>query len=640
MGARFIGTSERFVSAARLTTASTDAAARRARELAATAVGHGEKRAVKVQNRPLSGSEDLRGLAQGYVWKCLQTDVLVHFCQDFVATDRTFHVRFSFNRMQMRQFHRGVDRVDLDVIWPEECPEVANEMGGIGEEAELAVTVLDEMQSAAVANILRRRVLLKQRRVTPAPLLLRGSFGCGKTRTLLEAVRQAAQEGVPVLVCAESNAAGDLLCEKLAPHFTPHELFRLNAFRRAMPGAVVKRHSLYDQAAEVFNIPPREVLQRYKVVVCTADTAGHIIGVGVPPGHFGYVFVDECAQMMEPKAMVPVALAAGASASCCTVVVLAGDDKQIGPRVQSESARHHGLQLSIMERLAALPSYRCSPDGLKEEASEGGAARAALGSSRPDLVFELSNNYRSHPALLELPSRLFYDGRLVSRAPSQKVSSLCQWRKLPNPHFPLLFVGVEGEDAQEGDSPSFFNIFEAIQIKDLVSDLLRTQRMDPQDVTVISPYRKQQQKIRLLLREASHGRVQVRALTASMPCPCINAPGRRPSRFNAQHAGRAPITGNTRVGGPEVLQGRETRAVFISTVRARKQWVQVMPATILAPICVAPRGRSEPNPRDRSEGVALDDLQVDPQVKMVAIGNELEGLPEPGVGVGMEGAVS
>eukprot|EP00854_Cymbomonas_tetramitiformis_P004919 gene4919-6001_t len=245
----------------------------------------------------------------GYVWKCLQTDVLVHFCQDFVATDRTFHVRFSFNRMQgetrcpclgtwspaalrsancdswlacrrddpeMRpsivtdvaqvtpQYSETHPRssevcttqreseyalrepeyalgeseyalgepeyalgeseyalgepaprfpgeamrwaelcggfavssavaeyalgepVDLDVIWPEECPEVANEMGGIGEEAELAVTVLDEMQSAAVANILRRRVLLKQRRVTPAPLLLRGSFGCGKTRTLLE----------------------------------------------------------------------------------------------------------------------------------------------------------------------------------------------------------------------------------------------------------------------------------------------------------------------------------------------------------------------------------------------------------------------------------------------------------------------
>lgn len=57
-------------------------------------------------------------------------------------------------------------------------------------------------------------------------------------------------------------------------------------------------------------------------------------------------------------------------------------------------------------------------------------------------VTKLLYNYRSHEALLTLPSKLFYKGELSFRAPRAVVDSLCRWKKLPKKGFPLLFHGV------------------------------------------------------------------------------------------------------------------------------------------------------------------------------------------------------
>lgn len=79
----------------------------------------------------------------------------------------------------------------------------------------------------------------------------------------------------------------------------------------------------------------------------------------------------------------------------------------------------------------------------------------------------LTRNYRSHPALVSLPSRLFYGGALVAAANPGAVSGFCGWAGLaPGARaaaergglgFPMLFHGVEGEDEREGNSPSWFN---------------------------------------------------------------------------------------------------------------------------------------------------------------------------------------
>ena len=50
----------------------------------------------------------------------------------------------------------------------------------------------------------------------------------------------------------------------------------------------------------------------------------------------------------------------------------------------------------------------------------------------PRYVTKLLANYRSHPALLTLPSKLFYDNELLPRADPIITESLLGWEELPN----------------------------------------------------------------------------------------------------------------------------------------------------------------------------------------------------------------
>ena len=106
---------------------------------------------------------------------------------------------------------------------------------------------------------------------------------------------------------------------------------------------------------------------------------------------------------------------------------------------------------------------------------------------------ELLTNYRSHPKILEFPSKTFYKGLLKSAAPTKTIESLQKWKELKNPKFPVLFYGIEGEDLREGDSPSFFNRIEAIALVKMISSLLKDKgvAINLQEIGVISPYYKQ-----------------------------------------------------------------------------------------------------------------------------------------------------
>lgn len=172
----------------------------------------------------------------------------------------------------------------------------------------------------------------------------------------------------------------------------------------------------------------------------------------------------------------------------------------------------HGLHLSIMERLSSLPVY---------------AKRSAR------VCMHLTKNYRSHPLIVKLLSKISYNNRLEPMAPPEKVNSLREWAKRETKQsFPMLFCGLEGgQEEQEGDSPSYFNRQEASTVLVLLSDLLDSMKgsLQQEEVGLISPFAKQTQKLRLLLRARGLGKV--------------------------------------RVGSTEEFHGHEVRALFISTVR-------------------------------------------------------------------------
>jgi helicase MOV-10 len=165
------------------------------------------------------------------------------------------------------------------------------------------------------------------------------SPGVGKTSTVIESIMQLVRRdpSAKVLACAPSNAAADLLVQRLAAAgLNNAELFRLNAYSRdeGIPEDV--------QAFSVF--PNRMVLLAYRVVLSTCSSVGQL---HLPAGHFSHIVIDEAAQAVEPLAMIPIITFSTAS----TNVILAGDPCQLGPVIKSSIAAKAGLRKSYLQRL-------------------------------------------------------------------------------------------------------------------------------------------------------------------------------------------------------------------------------------------------------------------------------------------------
>ncbi|XP_066109145.1 RNA helicase Mov10l1 [Saccopteryx bilineata] len=338
--------------------------------------------------------------------------------------------------------------------------------------------LLNENQKLAV-----RRILSGDCR--PLPYILFGPPGTGKTVTIIEAVLQVyhALPDSRILVCAPSNSAADLVC------------LRLHESRMLWPGAMVRVNATCRfeetiiEAIKAYCKDGEDIWKasRFRIIITTCSSAGLFYQIGVRVGHFTHVFVDEAGQASEPECLIPLGLVSDINGQ----VILAGDPMQLGPVIKSRLAMAYGLNVSMLERLMSRPVY------LRDEDAFG-----ACGAYNPLLVTKLVKNYRSHAALLALPSKLFYHKELEVCADSKVVTSLLGWEKLPKKGFPLVFHGVRGSEAREGRSPSWFNPAEAVQVMRYSCLLARSlsSQVSAQDIGVITPYRKQVEKIKILLR--------------------------------------------------------------------------------------------------------------------------------------------
>ncbi|XP_043406690.1 RNA helicase Mov10l1 isoform X6 [Chelonia mydas] len=338
--------------------------------------------------------------------------------------------------------------------------------------------VLNEHQKLAVKRILSGEC-------RPTPYVLFGPPGTGKTVTVIEAILQI-HYTLPdsrILVCAPSNSATDLVCLRLHDSnlLKPGAMVRVNASCRCEEtvGDTVK---LYCKDGEDI-----WKASRFRIIITTCSSAGMFYQIGVRLGHFTHVFVDEAGQASEPECLIPLGLISEVNGQ----IVLAGDPMQLGPVIKSRLAMAYGLNVSMLERLMSQSLYQRNED-----------AFGAYGSYNPLLVTKLLKNYRSHSTLLALPSKLFYHKELEVCADTSVVTSLLGWEKLPRKGFPLIFHGIKGTETREGHNPSWFNPTEAVQVMRYCCLLAKhvNNAVSVTDIGVITPYRKQVEKIRFLLR--------------------------------------------------------------------------------------------------------------------------------------------
>ncbi|KAK3895504.1 hypothetical protein Pcinc_000785 [Petrolisthes cinctipes] len=454
---------------------------------------------------------------------------VVHMIKDtslYLAFDKRFmdtfvdnlkvNVEFEFNRHPMKVSHRALEMCGtrlthltfptLPLPHPSDTP--------------LSIVAYNRKleqnpeQIQAVRNIVSGTSL-------PAPYIVFGPPGTGKTVTIVEAIKQVIklQPQSRVLVCASSNAAADLVADRLLEHIITSHILRLYAISRDLLTIPSVLKNIANLDHDGIYLPEYNKLKEYRVIVSTLVTASWIVSSGVKEGHLTHVFLDECGQSTEPEALVALA----GLANHKTQVVLAGDPHQLGPVIRNTQIfsenklfSPNGLDKSFLERLMEQEMYQPQEERYNTL-----------------VVTKLVNNYRSHVDILNQPNAMFYNSHLRNCADIVLVESLCRWEHLPKQNFPLIFHSVKGKDEREGNSPSFFNALEVSKVVDYVKKLLDTRSPKIRDVEigVITPYRRQVEKIQRQLKKVHRA-------------------------------------DGVKVGSPEEFQGDERRVIIISTVRA------------------------------------------------------------------------
>ncbi|CAK6951506.1 putative helicase mov-10-B.1 isoform X1 [Scomber scombrus] len=415
--------------------------------------------------------------------------VHVQFCEKFLKQFKEglrFKVNFIVNRLPLRVQHRAAA-----LAYKHRLKKVLFPTGNISSQQSCSQSKLlglenNPEQFMAIQNIVAASA-------KPAPYLVFGPPGTGKTVTLVEAIKQIVktQTSCNILVCAHSNSATDHLCEKiLAEKTCRRKLYRLYALNCSMKNIpqILKHKCNLDKKTNTFMIPSKEELIKYKIMVTTLLTAARLVTGGIPPGHYTYVFVDEAGQAAETECIIPLA---GLIQPNRCQIVLAGDPKQSGPIITSKLAVKHGMDVSLLERLMRdINLYK----------SHGTCGFNSC------FVTKLLRNYRSHPEILKIPNELFYEGQLQPYAPKEKCSKYCKWEQLPKKGFPLIFHGVAGSIERDARCPSVYNMAEVEVLKEYLKALINylhkkgVTQIGPEEIGIIAPYRKQVEKIQIALQ--------------------------------------------------------------------------------------------------------------------------------------------
>ena len=394
-----------------------------------------------------------------------------------------------------------------------------------GDGLRLLCAPLDAEQLAFVRGVLRRSHGC-------APCVLFGPPGTGKTKAVVEAVCQVflREPGSRVLAMAPSDAAADILAGRILEALRPvlgeagarAQLFRASWWRRQQAALPPRLLPVSRVDKGVFRLRGAGA---FRVVVCTPNCAAALFDAGEAPADgFSHAFVDECGQSLEAEVLSALRVCA----RDCSIV-LSGDPRQLPPHVRCRAARDHGLAHSLQERLMRGVALYEAP--LPADAAQVAAARLAALAARAGLargpaeqlfpawrrsgarvITKLVRNYRSHEEIIAMSSRMFYDGELVPSADDAVAASMQQWEELGGAERPpVMWLGVQGRQEREVDSPSFSNPIEAASVVRLCKRLLASKRVDVsmKDVGVICAFRRQVTVLRALLRDEGLGAINV-----------------------------------------------------------------------------------------------------------------------------------
>ena len=331
--------------------------------------------------------------------------------------------------------------------------------------------------------------------------LVHGPPGTGKTTTMVQAITEVLEREKQVLVTAPSNAAVDLLVEKLHQQKVnvvrmghparvtvdvvshtldaqlgthpdakmlkdirkkSEELRRMGKKYRRKYGreeAAQRKRLIYearkmkDEALQLEDHMINDILNSASVIACTLVGANNQY---LYHRTFKTVFIDESSQALEPASWIPIMKASR--------VIMAGDHKQLPPTVKSKEAMADGFGETLFER--CMKVYEA------------------------DVM--LRTQYRMHPSIMDFSNRHFYRGELETAAQILNRDQLF--------NEPVEFIDTAGCGYQESineETLSTYNTEEAHFTLTYLSKILEEGTFNRiPSVGVIAPYKAQVEMLR------------------------------------------------------------------------------------------------------------------------------------------------
>ncbi|XP_011708077.1 PREDICTED: putative helicase MOV-10 [Wasmannia auropunctata] len=355
----------------------------------------------------------------------------------------------------------------------------------------------------------------------PAPYIIFGPPGTGKTATLVETICQIVRHypSKNILVCTVSNAAADEIAKRLIKQQIPKNLiYRMYAPSREWSTVNEDIQPCANFVEKTTLFLSKDLLLLKKIIITTLVSSIRLSGVSFWENHFSYIIVDEASQATEAEMLIPLAITNKAEdgTEFQAQIIIAGDPYQLGPVIRCRRIEHL-LGRSTLERLM----------------DDSDVYKKQNGKYNRNYITKLVKNYRSHESLLYVSNKQFYNNELEICGGANTQMAL-DWSQLPNKKFPMIFQEVIGTE-ERSPSQSVYNTAEVLAVLVYVNILMNTKfnkrAIKTRDIGIITPFKRQQLDIK-------------------------------------HHLAAMNLKGIT-VGTVETFQGQERNVMILSTVRSK-----------------------------------------------------------------------
>ncbi|XP_076162633.1 putative helicase mov-10-B.1 isoform X2 [Ptiloglossa arizonensis] len=322
-------------------------------------------------------------------------------------------------------------------------------------------------QKQAVINILHNSA-------HPAPYIVFGPPGTGKTTTLVETIYQIRNrwKSKKILICASSNVAADEISKRLLALLPSKDIFRMYARSTHWNNVNkdIKSSSNFIDNAVLFL--SKEIFILKKIVIVTLMTCVRFVSLNLRKNHFSYIFIDEASQTIELETLIPFTLTSSKN-DLHAQIIIAGDPYQLGPVIHNKKIEHL-LGKSMLERLLECEPYQKVENKYNSR-----------------YITKLVRNYRSRKPIIHISNKLFYDNELLCYNISNINKLALDWSEISNKTFPILFLGVDGNE-KRNQNKSVYNKEESMIVAYYINKLMQNKiggrNIQEKDIGVITPF--------------------------------------------------------------------------------------------------------------------------------------------------------